>query len=221
MKIDHLYCVNLERSKTRRAVMEEQFNFMGLDVEFFKAVDGRESGRDGVWGCAHSHIAIWKDMIDKGYKNALILEDDIKLHPDFTTLLTDMIPPSGDWDILYLFGLLPIYEGGSDSPHFNKARTLSTAAYIVSERFSNRFKDLSPEHMKCPIDEFLALKVEIDSYMNNQNLIKLNMESAMDSSIGISINRVTPTTLIYLIHKFKMQFIIIVVILTLWLISNK
>lgn len=221
MKIDHIYCINLERSKTRRANMEAHFKEFPIYIEFFKGVDGEEFGRDGVWGCAQSHIAVWKDIIDKGYKNALILEDDIKLHPKFNEILATMIPPNGDWDILYLFGLLPIYEGESDSPHFYKARSLSTAAYIVSERFSNRFKDITPEYMKCPIDEFLALEVKLDAYMNNQNLISLNMESAIDSSIGISLTRLTPTTLIYLLHKFKMQLIIIVVILTLWLITNK
>ena len=90
MKIDHIYCVNLERSKVRKSCMINEFSREELDVEFFKACDGAEYARDGAFGCAQSHIQIWKDIVEKGYENALILEDDVRLVHDFKRKLDDL-----------------------------------------------------------------------------------------------------------------------------------
>ena len=88
MKIDHIYCLNLERSVERREKIGKEFEKESLDVEFFKGCDGKAIGKSGVFGCAQSHINIWKDVVEKGYENVLIFEDDVWLEKDFKQFFT-------------------------------------------------------------------------------------------------------------------------------------
>lgn len=80
----HAYCINLERSPDRRESAFQEFEREGLDVEFFRATDGKVEAPNGIyiskseWGCADSHIRIWRDMVENGYETALIFEDDVK-----------------------------------------------------------------------------------------------------------------------------------------------
>ena len=101
MKIDHIYCLNLERSVDRREKIGKEFEKESLDVEFFKGCDGKAIGKSGVFGCAQSHINIWKDVIEKGYENVLIFEDDVWLEKEFKKYLEILEPPE-KWDVLYL-----------------------------------------------------------------------------------------------------------------------
>ncbi|CAG8651738.1 4087_t:CDS:1, partial [Scutellospora calospora] len=50
-----------------------------------------------------SHYSIYKIMIDKGYNNVLILEDDVDFELNITAIMTDIhrdLPAS--WDVLYV-----------------------------------------------------------------------------------------------------------------------
>src|SRR5262245_35182096 len=97
-----IFCINLERATERRRFMEEQFSNFNLDVEFIKAVDGRElSDEDfrhvtdenavraspywltpGAIGCALSHRLVYEKMMKAGIAHAMVLEDDVILKKD-------------------------------------------------------------------------------------------------------------------------------------------
>jgi glycosyl transferase family 25 len=99
-----IYVINLERSLDRRNFMASQLRGLGLDFEFFPAVDGkalsekeisencdfrwmkRYEGREmtrGEIGCALSHLGVYRKMTRDNVAAALILEDDACLPADF------------------------------------------------------------------------------------------------------------------------------------------
>lgn len=188
MKIDHAYCVNLERSKERKVHMSREFERENMDVEFFPAVDGKLLGRDGAYGCAMSHLSIWRDIVAKGYENALIFEDDVTLSSGIQTHLEEIEEPD-EWDIIYLYTFGPIYGQRHDSKLF-MGKSLSTAGYIVSNRCAKRLHLLEPDDMGCAIDEFIATKLNLRTYIVNEELISGKLNLQLQSTIGIDLFRV-------------------------------
>jgi len=184
MKIDHIYCVNLERSKNRRLNMETEFEREKLEVEFFKACDGKEQGKDGAFGCAQSHIQIWRDIVKHGYENALILEDDVKLVSNFKIKLEELEEPH-TWDILYLFRIGEIV-GSQYNDFFHHGKSLSTAGYIISNKCATRLHLLEYEDMGCSIDEFLSVKLTLNNFISKTKLISININDTINSEIGFS-----------------------------------
>ena len=96
------FVLNLEHNTERKKYMQNLLKGIPIDYEFFPAVYGRnienisevydselaqkKSKRQlnaGEIGCALSHKAIYKKMIDENIPQALILEDDISLSSDF------------------------------------------------------------------------------------------------------------------------------------------
>lgn len=96
------FVLNLGHNTERKKYMQDILKGIPIDYEFFPAVYGRnienisevydselaqkKSKRQlnaGEIGCALSHKAIYKKMIDENIPQALILEDDISLSSDF------------------------------------------------------------------------------------------------------------------------------------------
>lgn len=114
------FCINLERRPDRKDVMIERFNKANLDVEFVKAVDGRElawteelkhlfrnntyGSHRGVIGCALSHYNLWRQLTNSNDDSYLIFEDDVTLADNFKEKLSHAYAQveNNDFDILYL-----------------------------------------------------------------------------------------------------------------------
>lgn len=96
-----IYVVNMARSTDRRERIGTLLSSMGLDFEFFSAIDGRvteitgydndrrlkEKGHGltpGEMGCFASHRALWDKCVSL-QENILILEDDIDFSDNFLT----------------------------------------------------------------------------------------------------------------------------------------
>lgn len=113
------FCINLERRPDRKDVMIERFNKANLDVEFVKAVDGRElawteelkhlfrnntyGSHRGVIGCALSHHNLWRQLANSNDDSYLIFEDDVTLADNFKEKLSHAYAQveNNDFDILY------------------------------------------------------------------------------------------------------------------------
>ncbi|MDR0702598.1 MAG: glycosyltransferase family 25 protein [Azoarcus sp.] len=76
LDIDATLCISLNNREDRRASLLESFSKSGLDIEFF-LVDKDEE--DQQRGCYDSHRACAQMILQRGYKRALILEDDCVL----------------------------------------------------------------------------------------------------------------------------------------------
>lgn len=105
-----VFVINLENSTERKKFMKHQLDALGLDHEFFPAVDGRKlSGEDmkqmcdlevvkawadlltpGMIGCSLSHYHVYKKMIEENIDLALILEDDTRLSSQVPFLISEV-----------------------------------------------------------------------------------------------------------------------------------
>lgn len=103
----HAYVINLARSRDRRAYITAHLNQIGIDHEIVTGIDGHSLDLSdqriiapefhtnayltaGSAGCALSHLAVYRKIIEDGLDVALVLEDDVILPADLDDL-TDAI----------------------------------------------------------------------------------------------------------------------------------
>jgi hypothetical protein len=105
---DKIYCINLDKRSDRWEECQVQFEKHNLTVERFSGIDGsmienNTKLANGELGVLKTHIELIKDAKEKGYKNILILEDDVEftenLNEKFFSV-KNQIP--NDWIMLYL-----------------------------------------------------------------------------------------------------------------------
>ncbi|KXJ78978.1 glycosyltransferase 25 family member [Aedes albopictus] len=153
MDVSKIYMINLERRPERRNKMFNNFDELGLDVEFFPAVDGRQLNDEklreigvkflpgyadpyhkrpmtmGEIGCFLSHYYIWQKMIALNLEEVLILEDDIRFEPYFKRRVAQVLADArriGGWDLIY-FGRKRLQE--DDEKWVEGSETLVVAGY--------------------------------------------------------------------------------------------
>jgi glycosyl transferase, family 25 len=100
------YVINLARSADRRANVIAQLTRYGVDFEMVVAVDGRELDltdtavtdsiapsflgadwfRPGHAACAMSHLSVYRRILADGLDHALVLEDDVTVPVDVSSL---------------------------------------------------------------------------------------------------------------------------------------
>jgi hypothetical protein len=156
----HVYCINLERRTDRRKKAETEFAREGLDVEFFRATDGRkESPRDlyitpAEYGCAVSHVRVWRDMVSRGHRLALVLEDDIELLPNFKTKLDGILEEAAlvpNWDMIFIGYITPIFRRRVTN-NLYEAQPLATHSYLINLECARKLSVFDPKFMKVGID---------------------------------------------------------------------
>lgn len=117
-----IHCINLKRRQDRRIRMESLFQKNSVtNYTFFDAIDGESIDlnypdlkyfrhgntamhRKGIVGCALSHIALWKKLLeDEEVDYYVILEDDINLCHHFQEKLDLIVKQISDtMDFIYL-----------------------------------------------------------------------------------------------------------------------
>ena len=114
--------INLKKSEERRQYMDNILKPLGIQYEFFNAIDGRHLRTidqelydekrakkcancpmtPGEIGCAFSHIRIYEKMVKENIPEMLVLEDDIELDKKFFHVLFQrkkFLPK--DWQIFH------------------------------------------------------------------------------------------------------------------------
>lgn len=133
------FVVNMKKSVERREHIKTQFQDLGLDCKFFTAINGCELSEEdltqvknedrvevplrfgckvillnkltqGEIGCALSHLRLYQHILDLGLERALILEDDVVIHPDFKVALENLDCITEDWDIVNFSDFLGIHD---------------------------------------------------------------------------------------------------------------
>lgn len=186
--IDHAYCINLERSKERRASAQKQFEAHGLDVEMFNATDGNLEAPNKLfiskpeWGCAMSHVRIWRDIVENGYETTLVFEDDADLQPNFTENLGKILselPPG--WDYLNL-GAPPsmINHLGPLSENISVGQSLLTHGYLINLKCAQKWALIDVDHLKVAVDTFISNYPSLNLYAK----VPIVWQSMTESNIG-------------------------------------
>ncbi|AYV76765.1 MAG: glycosyltransferase family 25, partial [Terrestrivirus sp.] len=140
-----MYCINLKRSSDRWEGSVKEFEKYGMSVNRFDAVDGQNISHEelleqnivtnnldhilknqkGALGIIASSVKLWKEISDRDNdKWCLIMEDDIKMHPNIIELFEQYwsnVP--SDADIIFL-GFQCLY--GQDPYDESILSTIST-----------------------------------------------------------------------------------------------
>lgn len=112
-----IFVISLPRSESRRRDFRAHMETLGLNFEFFDAIDGKAIPQHyrhlidethakarqrygtglvpGEVGCALSHALIYQKMVDEGIASAFILEDDAFPNEQFAALVRHNILESG------------------------------------------------------------------------------------------------------------------------------
>lgn len=107
---DKTYVINLKKRPDRLVYIKEELKRVGInDYEVFEGVDGilldyNTSLLKGEIGIHETHLRILKDAVKNGYKDILILEDDVVFTDEYETSneLIENLPEN--WDFIYFGG---------------------------------------------------------------------------------------------------------------------
>lgn len=128
-----IWVISLQRSTERRVYITQHLRDLNLPFEFIDAIDGQTLTPEqlrlyssaqtqyllnreltaGEIGCALSHLMALRRIVDQKIPEALILEDDVVLTPDFLDVLGHRSNFPKDWELV-LFGYtwgIPSYWG--------------------------------------------------------------------------------------------------------------
>jgi len=157
----HVYCINLERRQDRRGRVAQEFEREDIGpIEFFPATDGRVEAPKGIYispaeyGCASSHVRIWRDIVTQGYEQALVFEDDVTLLHNFKTKLQTILSEATrvpEWDMIFLGHITPIYRS-MVSENLVEAQPLGTHSYLINLECARKLCNFDPKFMKVGID---------------------------------------------------------------------
>jgi GR25 family glycosyltransferase involved in LPS biosynthesis len=216
------YCINLGRNPERRASAQVEFEREGLNVTFFRATDGKAEAPEDLmitkseWGCADSHIRVWRDVVENGHEMAMVFEDDISLVPDFNLKLREIMAElPDDWDYVNL--------GTTDGCHINFRRfsdhlmtgqALNTHAYLISRKCAKKWSDFEPKYLKSQIDVFI---MNYPSY--NLHVEKpMALQNGDTSTIGTLFTRTFDWT--FFINRWKVIVGFLIIFAILCIISK-
>jgi glycosyl transferase family 25 len=161
-----VFLINREAATHRLTAMQRQLCSLDITFERFPAVEGADLTPEfiaklapertwigkrrpspGEVGCFLSHIRVLELMRDRGYGRICILEDDVRLAPDFSDYLKDDLAwPSGA-DVLKLEIALPkprlrVMElgriAGRELVYIPEGGEPGSAAYIVTAEGAKR-----------------------------------------------------------------------------------
>lgn len=150
---DHIYCVNLDKRYDRWNDSQKEFKKYQIEnVERFSATDGekipsesyssRMSGGD--IGAFITHTRLFNNALSNGYKNFLLLEDDVEFKENFNTLFDVAVQEvPADWEILHFGGNHVFGEPVRFTDNVSiPTRTLATHAVAFSNSVYEKILDL-------------------------------------------------------------------------------
>ena len=123
--IDQVVYINLDHRKDRREQIEKELlKIPCQNIQRFSAIKHAY----GDLGCSKSHIEVLKLAIQSGWKNVLVLEDDMVFRETKWDLLSEKM---SSYDCIVIGGMLPVY----DKKSLKLTRCYGTGAYIVNSSY--------------------------------------------------------------------------------------
>ncbi|CAG8623996.1 13775_t:CDS:1 [Racocetra fulgida] len=159
----------------RREKIQEIADILDLDFDFFPAVSRfdiellSKYNLDGISNaqkaCYLSHYFIYKEIIKNGYKNVLIIEDDVDIEFEISRIVSDLSRALlDDWDIFYIAHYN--YEEGQvlakngEFKLIKSTNPINTHGYAISARGARKLlKDLDVNSPSGQIDAELTRRV--------------------------------------------------------------
>uniref|UniRef100_A0A8C1SCA8 procollagen galactosyltransferase n=1 Tax=Cyprinus carpio TaxID=7962 RepID=A0A8C1SCA8_CYPCA len=191
-------CPNLSKDLTKWTLMREQ----EIDCKIIAAVDGKAMnvseihamgihmlpsysdpyhGRPltrGELGCFLSHYNIWKEIVDRGLKTSLVLEDDLRFEIFFKrrlqNLMSEVESEGLDWDLIYIGRKrMQVDRPEKAVPNIRNLVEADysywTLGYMMSLQGAKKLLKAEPLSKMLPVDEFLPImfnKHPVSDYMD-------------------------------------------------------
>lgn len=208
-----IYLINLPQDSQRRAHMAEQLEGLGLaqgliaveatygkhlspsqrDAYYQEALNQRQYHlplSPGEIGCYVSHLRVW-EMVAAQNEPALVLEDDVVLHPSLPSALQEVADlPEPDWDMIKLIGRQrerPSQQWALEAPwqlvRYRRIPSM-TAAYLISPEGARKLL-ASRKPFGRPVDVDLRYWWESDLNLYGMQPYPVALDvSSETSSIG-------------------------------------
>jgi len=153
LPVDAVVYINLDDRPDRRAEITAELQAIGMPEEKIHRLSAVKR-KWGVLGCALSHEAVMRFIIERGWKRVLILEDDAgfeykdrKRWNDGVADITNLITRSGDsnlnstWDVIFMGGFIRDPAGPEKTEFPTLWHTKNTSclhAYIVRGEYAKK-----------------------------------------------------------------------------------
>lgn len=184
---DQIYCLNLDRRSDRMEVARKRFEFVDLRVERFNAIDGqvvkplwRSAERPlfknpSYLACALSHLSMYQQALDRGCERLLVVEDDVRVHRNLSTLAPEVLSNlPDDWDLVH-FAFIPLSDDllhwdyrqlsaqKAPEPGLYKSKNLwSLMAYGISARLMKHLLQVYADSFPMELDRYFVTNVMND-----------------------------------------------------------
>ncbi|XP_056136293.1 procollagen galactosyltransferase 1-like isoform X2 [Lampris incognitus] len=190
MGFDEVFMINLVRRTDRRERMLRTLYELGLSCKVTAAVDGKALNKSdvesmgiqmlpgykdpyhgrpltkGELGCFLSHYNIWKEIVARGLKTSLVIEDDLRFEVFFKrrlqTLLHEVETHKLDWDLIYIGRKrMQVDRPEKSVPNIHNLVEADysywTLGYMMSLQGAQKLLMAEPLNKMLPVDEFLPV----------------------------------------------------------------
>ena len=212
------FVISLPQAIERRSFMKTQFEKLHLSFEFFDAFIGKDYAdnpayynekkalkaegrklRAGEVGCALSHNAVYRLIVERELPYALILEDDAVISEDLPEVLEKLLPylqgaliiQLERCDIYKKSSAIPLIKGYSlVSPRFIKEGSIAqTAGYLISFEAAKSIQDINfPVYFPADNWWHYMKVISFSGILPSQTLIRQN-ENFYSSTEDLRIKR--------------------------------
>ncbi|KAL7826800.1 hypothetical protein AOLI_G00320090 [Acnodon oligacanthus] len=198
---DEVFMINLQRRTDRKERMLRVLYEQEIDCKVVAAVDGKAMnvseihdlgihmlpgysdpyhGRPltkGELGCFLSHYNIWKEIVERGLKASLVIEDDLRFEVFFKrrlkNLLSEVQSEGLDWDLIYIGRKrMQVDRPEKAVPNIHNLVEADysywTLGYMISLQGAKKLLKAEPLSKMLPVDEFLPVmfnKHPVSDYM--------------------------------------------------------
>ncbi|XDV16679.1 hypothetical protein PO909_016281, partial [Leuciscus waleckii] len=203
MGFDEVFMINLLRRSDRRDRMLRTLYEQQIECKIIAAVDGKAlnssqveamgiemlpgysdpyHGRPltkGELGCFLSHYNIWTEIVDRGLKTSLVIEDDLRFEIFFKRRLQNLMHEIQsqrlEWDLIYIGRKrMQVDRPEKSVPRIHNLVEADysywTLGYMISLRGAQKLLRAEPLKKMLPVDEFLPVmynKHPIEEYMSH------------------------------------------------------
>ena len=189
------FIISLPEARERQTSMQEVMDALGLEFEFFNAVDGRDFdvpnhpahatikrrlffGRDlkgGEMGVLLSNRAIYQKIVDEDIEIALVLEDDARFNKDLPDVLDEIEHGPQDFDLIRFLSSDKVmsskqYTKRTVINKYNLNRLMTTPggafAYVITQEGARKLlRKMERNYM--PIDTLMGhcWRTGVDGYI--------------------------------------------------------
>jgi glycosyl transferase, family 25 len=123
---DRCFVINLPARRDRRRLMQKELDMAGMPlepgrVEIFPGIRPDDAGPFpslGARGCFESHLGILRRARAEGFRNVMVMEDDLTIGPLFPAHAEQLLAElqAADWGFVFFGHVLEQADAGTDSP---------------------------------------------------------------------------------------------------------